>query len=115
MNKMNKLIAITILVLTPFMFGFTASWDPVTQYTDNTLIGPEAGGVFYDLEMDGSVVVSKTPATSLVLPAVPKKSSHVFRAMTVLGTGDNSVWSPPFPWTAPAGNPLAPGQFRVNP
>lgn len=112
---MKKLAMLTILVLAPFLFGFTVSWDPVTSYTDNTAIGPEAGGIFYNVEMDGSVVVTKTPSTSWVLPAVPKKSSHVFRGMTVLGTGDNSVWSPPFPWTAPAGNPFAPGKLRVAP
>jgi hypothetical protein len=101
--------------------GFTMSWDPVTTYTDNTLIGPEAQGVFYNVEMDGVQVVSKTSATSWVLPVVPKKSTHSFRGQAELGALDNtgvpirSAWSPFYSWTSPAGNPNAPGQLRVAP
>ena len=113
---MKKLFLVTILALSPFIFGFTLSWDPVTQYTDNTTIGPEAGGVFYNVEMDNAVIPMNISGTSWVLPAVPKKSAHIFRARTVLGAGGTpSDWSPPFPWTSPAGNPAAPGQLRVNP
>ena len=35
---MKKVMAVTILLLAPFMIGWTVSWDPVTTYTDNTLI-----------------------------------------------------------------------------
>ena len=112
---MKKLFLVTILALAPFMFGFTLSFDPVTQYSDNTVIGPEANGVFYNIEMDGARVATKTAATSWVLPAVAKKSAHTFRAQTELGTGEVSAWSPPFAWTAPAGSPGAPGQLRLVP
>ena len=112
---MKRLLAVTILVLAPFIFGFTLYWDPVTTYTDNTLIGAEAGGIFYNIEMDNTIVVVKTSATSWVIPTVPKKSSHTFRAQAEAGTGEKSVWSPPFPWTAPAGNPTPPGRLRDAP
>ena len=116
---MRKVIFATILLLSPFIFGFTLSWDPTTTYTDNTLIGPEAGGIFYNVEMDGSQVATKIAGTSWTIPAVPKKSTHQFRGQTQLGALDNtgqpirSAWSPFYPWTAPAGNPNAPGQLRV--
>lgn len=112
---MKKLLAVTILALAPFMFGFTLSWNEVTTYTDNTTIGPEANGVFYNIEMDGSRVVTRTAATSWVIPAVPKRSAHTFRAQAELGTGEVSAWSSLFPWTSPAGNPGAPGQLRTSP
>jgi len=118
---MKKLIALVVLALTPFIFGFTLSWDPVTTYTDNTVIGSEAQGVFYNVEMDAVQVVTKTLSTSWVLPAVPKKSTHQFRAQTQLGALDNTGvpirgdWSPFYSWTSPAGNPNAPGQLRVAP
>lgn len=113
-NVMKKLVLATILVLAPFMFGFNLTWD-AAMYTDNTTIGPEANGVFYNVEMDGARVATKTAATSWVIPAVPKKSAHTFRAQTELGTGEVSAWSPPFGWTSPAGNPGAPGLLRVAP
>jgi len=101
--------------------GFTMSWDPTSTYTDNTAIGPEAQGVFYNIEMDGVQVVTKTSATSWEIPAVPKKSTHQFRAQTQLGAFDNtgtpirSTWSPFYAWTSPAGNPNAPGQLKISP
>ena len=114
---MKKLIVLlALLVAVPAVsFAYTLSWDSVSTYTDNSIIGAEANGVFYNIEMDGAAVATRTAATSFVLPAVPKKSAHTFRAQAVLGTGEVSVWSPPFAWTSPAGNPGAPGQLRVAP
>jgi hypothetical protein len=112
---MKKIIVLLSLFVATTSFAFTLSWDPATTYTDNTVIGAEANGVFYNVEMDGTQTATRTPATSWVLPAVAKKSAHTFRAQTVLGTGEVSAWSPPFPWTSPAGNPNAPGQLRVVP
>jgi hypothetical protein len=112
---MKKIIVLLTLFVATTSFAFTLSFDPVTQYTDNTLIGAEALGVFYNIEMDGTRAVTKTAATSWALPAVPKKSAHTFRVQTEVGTGEVSVWSPPFAWTSPAGNPGAPGQLRVAP
>ena len=112
---MRKVTLLVILLISPFIFGFTLSWDPVTTYTDNTAIGPEANGIFYNIEMDGTKVVTKTTGTSWIIPTVAKKSAHTFRAQAEAGTGEVSAWSPPFAWTAPAGNPGAPGQLRVAP
>lgn len=110
-----------MLLFATGVMAFTMSWNPVTEYTDNTLIGAEAGGVFYNIEMDGVVTASKLSGTSWTLPPVPKKSTHTFRAQTELGALDNtgvpirSAWSPFYTWTSPAGNPMAPGQLRVVP
>ena len=100
--------------------GFTISWS-VPTYTDNTAIGPEAEGIFYNIEMDGVQVATKLTGTSWILPAVAKKSTHQFRGQTELGALDNtgvpirSAWSPFYSWTSPPGNPNAPGQLRVAP
>ena len=95
-------------------FAFTLSWGAVTTYTDNSLIGSEASGVFYNVEMDGLSVATRISATSWILTPVLKRSAHTFRAQTVLGTGELTAWSPLFLWTAPAGNPNAPGQLRIQ-
>jgi len=116
MKRLLMLVAAFLL-----FSGFTLSWNPVTMYDDNTAIGPEAGGVFYNVEMDGTQVATKIAATSWILPTVAKKSTHQFRAQTELGATDanglpiRSAWSPFYPWTSPAGNPNAPGQLRVAP
>lgn len=95
--------------------AFTLNWPAVTTYTDNTTIGPEASGVFYNVEMDGTARASRISATSWVLPAIAKKSSHTFRVQTQLGTGEVSVWTPPFAWTSPGANPVAPSGLSVTP
>jgi len=94
--------------------AYTLSWGAVTSYTDNSLIGSEANGVFYNVEMDGLPVATRISATSWILTPVLKKSVHTFRAQAVLGTGEASVWSPLYTWTAPAGNPTAPGQLKIQ-
>ena len=107
-------IGVTMLFALP-VHAFTLSWNPVTLYTDNTVIGSEAQGVFYNVEMDGTVKASKISVVSWVLPAVAKKSSHTFRAQTVLGTGEVSAWTPPFAWTSPTGSPAVPSGISVQP
>jgi hypothetical protein len=120
MKKANVGVIVAVVIGVMLLFSgsanaFTLSWDPVTQYADNTAIGSEAGGVFYNVEMDGTVRASKISATSWVLPAVPKKSSHTFRAQSVLGTGEVSAWTPPFAWTSPPGVPVVPSGLTVQP
>ncbi len=117
-TTVGVLMAIALGVTTMFAWpahAFTLTWSNVTSYTDNSLIGSEAGGVFYNVEMDGAQVATRIAATSWILPAVGKKTAHTFRAQAVLGTGETSLWSPVYSWTSPAGNPGAPGQLRVAP
>jgi len=117
-RNVGVLVAVAIgaicLFASPAM-AFTLGWGPVTTYEDNTAIGPEASGVFYNVEMDGTTRASKISATSWVLPPVAKKSSHTFRVQTQLGTGEVSVWTPPFAWTSPPGSPAAPSGINVRP
>ena len=118
LKNVGVIVAVVLGVMCLFAgsaSAFTMSWDPVTQYTDNTAIGSEAQGVFYNVEMDGTVRASRISVTSWVLPDVPKKSSHTFRAQSVLGTGEVSAWSPPFAWTSPAGVPVVPSGMTVQP
>ena len=79
MKKILVLLALFVLVPVS-SFAFSLSWGPVTTYTDNTAIGVEANGVFYNVEMDGAQVATRIAATSWTLPAVAKKSAHTFRA-----------------------------------
>jgi hypothetical protein len=113
MKKVLVLLAATML-FAGSAFAFTLSWGPVTSYTDNSLIGSEANGVFYNVEMDSAAVATRTPAVQWILTPVAKRSAHTFRVQTVLGTGELSAWSPLYSWTAPAGNPNAPGQLKTQ-
>jgi len=106
---------LTILLLSPLMVGFTLQWDPVTKYVDNTVIGTEAQGIFYNVEMDNVLASGNFSGTSWTIPAVAKKSAHNFRVRAVLGTGEASIWTPPFPWTSPGANPSGPLNLRVVP
>jgi len=117
MKKMlGLLVGMAILMLyAEGASAFTLNWAPVTTYTDNTTIGAEAQGVFYNVEMDGAAASGNFSGTSWVIPTVAKKSAHTFRARTVLGTGEVSAWSPPFAWTSPQGSPAVPGGMNVQP
>jgi hypothetical protein len=116
MKKMlGLLIGMVVLMLyVENAMAYTLNWEPVTTYTDNTAIGPEAGGVFYNVEMDGTEASGNFSGASWVIPAVEKKSSHTFRARTVLGSGEVSAWTPPFAWTSPQGSPAVPSGMNVQ-
>ena len=100
--------------------GFTLSWDTPT-YTDGTAIGPEAQGIFYNVEMDNTVASGNFSGNTWNIPAVPKGTPHGFRVRTVLGAVDNtgqqikSAWSPTFGWVSPLGTAGPPGNLRVAP
>jgi len=119
--KKTLLFALLVLFVASSALAFTLSWNPVTQYTDNTTIGPEANGIVYNVKMDGTATASKISATSWSIPAVAKKSSHAFMVQTELGALDNtgvpirSEWSPPFAWTSPTGSPALPSGMSVEP
>ena len=49
MKRMLMLLGMFVL-----FSAFSLQWDPVTKYTDNTVIGSEAQGVFYNVERDSS-------------------------------------------------------------
>jgi hypothetical protein len=116
--KKRLLLLAAVFVL---FSGFTLSWDPVTKYTDNTVIGTEAQGIFYNVEMDGVIASGRFSGNSWNIPAVPKATAHTFRARTELGALDNtgqpyrSAWSPSYGWTSPLVTPGLPGNLRVAP
>ena len=111
---MKKLLAITILALAPFIVGWTISWDPVTMYTDNTLI-EATKTVTYDIRKDGVLIGNKVVGTSLVFTDIEHGSVRSFTAQTVLSTGETSVESPAYSWTVPLGVPGNPLNLRVAP
>lgn len=121
MRRWNLVGVLAVLVIGATMLfaapvsAFTLSWNPVTTYTDNTVIGAEANGIFYNVEMDGAMASGNFSGNTWNIPAVAKKSAHTFRVRTVLGTGDMSAWTPPFAWTSPAGVPVVPSGLTVQP
>jgi len=115
--KKRLLLLAAVFVL---FSGFTLSWDPVTKYTDNTVIGTEAQGVFYNVEMDNTAASGRFSGNSWVIPSPGAKGTpHSFRVRTELGALDNtgqpyrSVWSPSYGWAVPLVNPGNPLNLRV--
>jgi len=92
----------------------TASWDPVTTYTDNTPI--EAGKtVMYTLywTTDAALspaslrtIVASTVQTSATfdpdVQAMPRGQTVYFTVKTVLSTGEESALAPAYAWLVPA-------------
>jgi len=109
------LLSAMLLLLSVPALAFTLNWTAVTMYDDNTVIGPEAQGVFYNVEMDGATASGNFSGTSWNIPPVAKKSSHTFRVRTALGSGEVSAWTPPFAWTSPTANPAVPSGLSVQP
>lgn len=97
-----------------FLFsGFTLQWDPVTTYTDNTLIESDKT-VLYNVERGGTVVSNKQAGTSFVF-TTGKGVLESFRVQAELSTGEKSDWSPIYGWTSPLGVPSGPQNLRVAP
>jgi len=120
MRKMFMVLLFLILSV-GVAYAWTLSWDPVTTYTDNTTIGSEALGIFYNVEMDGTIRAAKISVLSWTLPSVTKGSMHQYRVQTELGALDNtgvpyrSEWTPAYGWTSPLVTPRPPGGLRVSP
>ena len=110
---MRKLMLLTILVLAPFMIGWTISWDKVTTYTDGSAISDD--NVVYDVFQNGVQVGNGLTDNSLLL-SVQRGNTYTYIARTRTvrqGTvSDNSV---PFVWTLATGKAGAPGLLRVAP
>lgn len=109
---MKKIIVLLALFVATTSFAWTVSWDPVTQYTDNTLISDD--NVVYDAWDTGTQIAAGTTGLSATFSA-KKGETHglTVRARLVRqGTvSDNSFLS----WTSPTGKAGAPGQLRVAP
>ena len=112
---MKKLLAVVILALSPFIFGFTISWGPVTTYTDNTLIEASKLPVKYEIKKDGVVLVTNTTATSFTFTDTGHGLTRSFTAKAVLQTGEESAESPAYSWTVPLGVPKIPTGFVIVP
>jgi hypothetical protein len=93
--------------------GFTVSWDPVTTYTDNTLI-ESTKTVLYNVDRGGVIVSAKQAGTSFVF-TTGKGIGETFKLQAELNTGEKSVFSPPYSWTSPLGVPTLPSNLRVAP
>jgi hypothetical protein len=85
-----------------------AYWSAVTQYTDNTAIEATDLPLSYVAEWDGTLL----PATTALSVPLPKpyghNVAHTLKVKARTAKGVESVFSPPFPWTSPAGIPKSP-------
>lgn len=111
---MRKILLATILALSPFIVGWTLTWDKVTTYTDGTPINDD--NVVYTAYQDGAPIATNISDNWVSNLAVQRGNSYSYTVRAKLvrqGTySDNSV---PFAWSWPAGKAGAPGQLRVVP
>lgn len=111
---MKKLLVVLIVCLSPFMIGWTLSWDRVTQYTDGSTITDD--NVVYDAWQDATQIANGITDNQVQNLNVQRGSTYTYKVRARLirqGTAsDNSV---PFVWTWAAGKAGAPGQLRVVP
>ena len=110
---MKKVFAITILVLAPFIVGWTVSWDPVSTYTDNTAIEASKLPVMYNIWKDTILIGNKVTATSVVFTDTGHGLTRSFTAQAVLSSGEASAISPAYSWTVPLATPVTPLNLRV--
>lgn len=118
------LLAVCVIL----MYAITAlaqprnvSHDPVTTYTDNSLIEPTKTvlySVFYIDNVTGVVtqIANKVPATSHPFNdnVMVKGRLYNFYGQTWLNTGEVSANSPTHGWTVPLGQPKPMGGWVVN-
>jgi hypothetical protein len=89
-------------------------WIPVTQYTDNTAIEAADLPVSYVAEWDG-VTLSSTTNTFIPIPKPYGHGVlHTLRMKARTARGAESIYSPPFSWTSPAGYPKNPAGIGVR-
>jgi hypothetical protein len=90
------------------------TWSPVTQYTDNTAVEAADLPMSYVAEWDGVTL----PATTNTFISIPKPYGHGvlhnLRVKARTARGAESVYSPPFQWTSPAGYPKSPAGIGVR-
>jgi len=110
---MRKVTLLVILLMSPFMIGWTLSWDRVNTYTDGSTIADD--NVVYDIFQNGAQIGNGLTDNSLLLN-VQRGNTYTYIARTRLvrqGTvSDNSA---PFVWTLATGKAGAPGLLRVAP
>ncbi|MHB1012718.1 MAG: autotransporter outer membrane beta-barrel domain-containing protein [Desulfobacteria bacterium] len=116
-------IGILAALATPaFAETRTISWDPVTTYTDNTLI--EAGKtVSYSaywttdpglgsLHTLGTSLATTSTTFDPTVQGMTRGSTVYFTAKAVLSTGEESALSPAFSWVVPV--VITPGALSVS-
>ncbi len=112
MKKAILLLAVIVAVMSTNAGAFTLRWDPVTTYTDNTVI-PITKTVFYDAWADGTRFLLNGTATSVVIPVPGSGVSHLYE---VAAKVDNvSSVRAGFTWTSPLTQPGGPANLRVVP
>lgn len=111
---MRRMLFMLVLVMSPFMIGWTPHWDQVTTYTDGTPISDDS--VVYDIFQDGKQIGNGLSDNMLILGDVQRGNTYTFVGKArLLRQGVSSDESAPFVWTCPPGTPAAPIRFQVVP
>jgi hypothetical protein len=112
---MKKVLVLLALFVASTSFAWTVSWQPVTTYTDNTMIESSKMPVKYEIKKDGAVIVTNTTSTSFAFTDTGHGLTRAFTAKATLQTGEESVESPAYSWTVPLGTPRPPASLQVAP
>ena len=92
----------------------TISWDPVTTYTDNTLIAPKTVSYSAYWTTDPGLGSLRTLVTSFAttsttfdpdVQGMTRGGTVYFTAKAVLNTGEESAISPAYAWVVPLATP----------
>ena len=78
---MRRLALLTILLLSPLIFGFTLTWQAVTTYTDGSAI---VKPVKYTVWDTGAQIGSNLSATSFLLPNPGSGVTHFYEVAAVV-------------------------------
>ena len=110
---MKRLLLAVIIVLSPFIVGWTLGWNQINTYTDGSTINDD--NVVYDVFQNGTQIGNGLTDNSLLLN-VQRGNTYTYIARTrTVRQGTVSDNSAPFVWTWAAGKAGAPGQLRVVP
>ncbi len=128
--KRNALTILTLLALTftaipAFAESYTASWDPVTAYSDGVAF--EAGKtvtytVYWSTDPTLSVaslkpIMSATAATSATfdptVATMTRGNTVYFTVKSILNSGEESGLSTAVAWSVPKKTPGAPGGMKI--
>lgn len=112
---MKKTIILLALFVASTSFAWTVSWDPVTTYTDNTLIEASKLPVMYNIRKDGVLIGTRVLGSSLQFTDIGHGLTRSFTAQAELNSGEVSAISPPYSWIVPLGVPINPQNLRVAP
>ena len=109
MRRLVMIVSVLCLLFAGEAFAFNLSWNPVTQYTDNTVI---AAPVTYNAWADGVSIGTGITGVSVVIPDPGHGIAHYYEVAAVVN-GVSSTRAG-LDWTSPLGVPLPPSNLTIS-